>query len=135
LLYSSQIDALEIKSNAVRRENADPSGKGDRRLPLPTTVFLSDWLALCCSLLCTVSAAAAAKQAIRKTVQATPPPPPTAEEVSPAATGPTGQEAAIAAMMQNMKIPGAQKSSGTRKQTSAEAPDEERCVPNASISL
>jgi hypothetical protein len=35
-------------------------------------------------------------------------------------------------MMQNMKIPGAQKSSGPRKQTSAEAPDEERCELYAS---
>jgi hypothetical protein len=101
----TRIPTAKVSSNAAQQRAGHPS---------LTTCFVH-------------LVAAAAKQAIRKTVQATPPPPP-AEE-NPAATGPTGQEAAIAAMMQNMKIPGSQKSSsGPRKQTSAEAPDEERCV-------
>lgn len=130
----AQIDPLEIKSSgAVRRENADPGGKGETLfvlIPCCCVWFLlHTMLSCCCNTHVPFNTGAAAKQAIRRssTTASTPPPPPPPGPQgvpdSPNMNGTSAQEHAVASMMQNMKIPGSGK--GDRKNADAAAPDED----------
>lgn len=148
LLAHIQIDALEIKSNAVRRENADPGGRGT---PTLSSVFPCQYPAALTSVyhVSVVPTGAAAKQAQAARRPAPPIPTPTspspseigtegavaavaAMAESPNTNGTSGQEAVVASMLQQMKIPGAATATAAakaeKKLRDAAAPDEDTYV-------